>query len=124
MKKNPKILLIDDKPWWSGFSQKVLSEHGYKVDIAHDEEGALMRLDSRKYDIVIMDYYVSGVDGVSSLRRILNKHPEERVVVVSAAPSWKEGRDICRAGAFDYLSKSFDENKLLESIQEVLKIKL
>ncbi|MDI6792484.1 MAG: response regulator, partial [bacterium] len=53
MKKNPKILLIDDKPWWSGFSQKVLSEHGYKVDIAHDEEGALRRLDSRKYDILL-----------------------------------------------------------------------
>ncbi len=124
MKKNHKVLLIDDKPWWSGFSKKVLSEHGYKVDVAHDEEMALRKLDSQKYDMVILDFYVSGADGVSSLKRILNKHPEERVVVVSASPSWEEGRDIFREGAIDYFSKSLDENKLLENIQKGLRIKL
>ncbi len=123
MRRKSKILLIDDKPWWSGFSMKVLSEHGYKVDMAYDEEEALRILDSRKYDLVIMDYYVSGVNGITSLMRILEKHPCERVVVVSASPSWKEGRDIFRAGAIDYLSKSLDENKLLENIQKGLKVK-
>ncbi|MEW6618946.1 MAG: response regulator [bacterium] len=123
MKRIARILLIDDKPWWSEFFKKMLSTHGYKLDIAHNEDEALKKLDSQKYGLVFLDFYVSGPDGTVSLRRILEKHPEERVVVVSASPSWKEGRDIFRIGAIDYLSKSFDESKLLKTIQEGLKIK-
>ncbi|MEW6607490.1 MAG: response regulator [bacterium] len=123
MKQGPRILLIDNKPWWSEFSKKVLSKHGYRVDRALDEEGALKKLDSQKYDMVVMDFYVSGTDGVTSLKRILEKHPEEKVVVVSAAPSWKEGRDVFRVGAFDYLSKSLEKTQLLKTIREGLKIK-
>ncbi len=123
MKRNSRILIIDDKPWWSGFSKKVLLEHGYRVDMARNREEALNKLDSQRYDMVILDYYFSGTDGVSSLRQILKRHPEERVVVVSAAPSWMEGRDIFRAGAIDYMSKSLDETRLLDIIQKVLKMK-
>ena len=125
MNKNiPIILLIDDKPWWSDIFEKVLSKHGYRVDIVSNEKGALKRLDEQKYDIVVLDFYVSGSDGISSLKRILEKHPDERIIVVSASPTWEEGREIFALGAIDYLSKPADESSILRLVETNLRKKL
>ena len=116
-----RVLLINDERQWSDFFKEVLLEHGYKVDIEFNATKGLNRLDAQKYDIVVLDSYVSSADRLSILNEILQKHPEERVVVVSASPSWKEGREVYLQGAIDYLSKSADKHKLLKALQEGLR---
>jgi len=116
----PKILLINREPWWSSFFEEVLSKRGYQVEVEHDEAKGLTRLDRDGYDIVVLDF-TAGEEELGVLKSIMQKHPHEQVIVVSATPSWQEARAAYRLGAIDYLNKSFDKAKLIEVVETVLK---
>lgn len=117
--RKPSILLIDREPWWPSFVEKTLSKRGYQVEVEHDEVKGLARLDRNGYDVVVVDF-LAGQEELGVLKSLLQKHSHERVIVVSATPSWEEARDAYRLGALDYLNKSFDEAKLLKVIEAVL----
>ncbi len=116
----PRILLINKEPWWSSFFQEVLSRRGYQVEVEHDEAKGLARLDRDGYDVVVLDF-MAGQEELGALKSIMQKHPHKRVIVVSATPSWQEARAAYRLGAIDYLNKSFDEAKVVEVVEAVLK---
>lgn len=120
MKRGIKILLVDEGPRGASFFQKILCKHGYKVDVDLDPEKALVKLNSKKYDFIILDSSVSQGNGLSILKRIHREYPEERIIVVSASPSWREGKEAYFEGAIDYISKSFDEASLLSVLREDL----
>jgi len=120
MKRQIRILLMDKGLREASFFQKNLSKHGYKVDVDINPQETLGKLNSKKYDVIILDASVSQGNGLCILDRIHSEHPEERVIVVSASPSWREGKEAYSKGAIDYISKSFDEVSLLNSLREGL----
>ncbi len=121
MRRKTRILLLYEGLRGATFFRKVLSKHGYKVDVDHGSRKCLEKLSAKKYDAIILDSSVSGGNGLSLLRRIHSKYPQERVIVVSASPSWREGKEAYLEGAIDYISKSFDEESLPNVVREDLK---
>lgn len=116
----PRILLIDKEPWWADdFFKRVLGRRGYRVEVEPDEERALSRMGRRHYEVVILDSF-SGKEELGTLRTIRARYPDVRVIVVSAAPSWQGARESLRLGAMDYLSKSYDEDRLVKSVEAAL----
>ena len=113
MGRRLKILLVDEGPRGTVFFRKILSENGYAVDVYSDPEKVLGKLRVKKYDMIILDSSVSQGNGLSVLKRIHSEHPDERVIVMSSSPSWREGKEAYSGGAIDYVSKSFDEHSLL-----------
>lgn len=71
------------------------------------------------YELVVLDS-LSGGEDLGTLRTIRGRYPDIRVIVVSAAPSWRGARESFRLGAVDYLSKSYDEDKLIKSVEAAL----
>lgn len=120
---NPKILIIDNEPWWPVFCRQVLTKHGFNIVVTPDKEEGLRLLDENQYDVVLLDLLKREDDGFSTLRDILKKHPNEKVIMVSAIDFWKDARDAYRYGAKDFLDKSFDKKRLFETVKYVLKMK-
>lgn len=121
MRRKTKILLVEEGFREVSFFQKILSKHGYEVDVNINPQKTLEKLSTKKYDVIILDTSVSQGNGLSILNRIHGEHPEERVIVISASPSWREGKEAYLRGAIDYISKSFDEVGLLNTLREDLK---
>jgi len=118
-KAQRRILLIDKEPWWAdSFFKPVLDQRGYKVEVEPDESKALSRMGRRHYALIVLNSPTGEYADV--LQAIHTHYPDIRVIVVSAAPSWRGARESFRLGAVDYLSKSYDEDKLVQSVEAAL----
>jgi len=113
------FLLVSDSP--DDYGNQVLREALVALGsllVASESELASL-LQEQTYDIVIVDAgaVTSAPKLVSQIREL---DPGTRIVVVTTSKHWKVARDIIRAGAMDYLSKSLSEGEMLASFQKVL----
>jgi DNA-binding NtrC family response regulator len=106
-----RILLIDDDEAICGLVSKYLQHHGHTVDVHHDGtalEGALQSV----YDVVLLDVSLPGSDGLTLLDRIGRERPELAVVMLTANVAAETVVDAMRRGAFDYMTKPLDMQRL------------
>jgi len=83
------------------------------------EEDAIILLSSKEYDLVLIDS--SAVKDVPLLiARIRTQQPNIRTIVATSSPTWTRAREAFRAGAMDYIKKSFDVDDVRSAIKEVL----
>ena len=119
MPASSHFLLVSGSP--DDYGNQVLREALVALgSLQVASEGELARsLQEQTYDIVIVDAgaVTSASEVVSQIREL---DPDTRVVVVTASKHWKVARDIFRAGAMDYLSKSLSKREMLASFQKVL----
>ena len=83
----PSILVVDDEHRILNFVSRGLRAQGYEVDTAHDGIEGLSKVLGGRYDLVVLDLLLPGLDGVSVLRRILGARPTQKVIVLSAQGS-------------------------------------
>ncbi|MDP2345078.1 MAG: sigma-54 dependent transcriptional regulator [Deltaproteobacteria bacterium] len=106
-----RVLLIDDDDAICGLVSKYLQHHGHSVEVLH--EGLQMdRSLQSPFDVVLLDMGLPGIDGLSLLDRITREHPEIAVVMITAAVGVDSIVDAMRRGAFDYLTKPIDLQRL------------
>jgi len=79
-----RVLVVDDEPRIVNFVSRALSAQGFGVDGAHDGLRALQLARSGRYELVVLDLLLPGLDGESVLRGIIEARPEQRVLVLSA----------------------------------------
>ena len=106
-----RVLLIDDDDAICGLVSKYLQHHGHSVEVLHDGRDMDRSLQS-PFDVVLLDMGLPGVDGLSLLDRITREHPEIAVVMITAAVGVDSIVDAMRRGAFDYLTKPIDLQRL------------
>jgi DNA-binding response OmpR family regulator len=102
-----RVLVVDDEPRIVSFLSRALSSAGLLVDKASDGNRALELAKSRKYDLVVLDLLLPGLDGVSVLRGIIEYRPEQRVLVLSALSDVDSKVQCLELGASDYMPKPF-----------------
>ena len=101
-----KVLIIDDEPHIREMMRLTLEAAGYEVGEAGDGEEGLARFhDGSGYDLVLLDQKMPGIDGLETLRRLLARTPEARVVMVTAFASVELAVDAMRLGATNFLRK-------------------
>jgi CheY-like chemotaxis protein len=101
-----KVLIVDDEPHIREMMRLTLEAAGYEVGEAADGEDGLARFhDGTGYDLVILDQKMPGIDGLETLRRLLVRTPEARVIMVTAFASVELAVDAMRLGATNFLRK-------------------
>ncbi len=106
-----RVLLIDDDEAICGLVSKYLQHHGHTVDVQHHGQ-ELDQVLGTPYDLVLLDMSLVGIDGLTILDRLTREHPEIAVVMMTAATGVDSIVDAMRRGAFDYLTKPLDLQRL------------
>ncbi len=118
---NIRILVIDDDAVAGEFLQEALSRAGYKVDATTSAAEALGE-DLSRYDLLISDIRMPGIDGLEFLRQVREKWPELPVILVTAYGSLETTMEALRQGAWDYISKPFSPEAIRLMVQKVLEM--
>lgn len=125
---NPiRVFIVEDDPMVADIHcQYVAAMKDFTVvGMAHDGRTALEQLEKRKRDVdlIILDIYMPELDGIHTLREIRRKGCKTDVIVVSAASDMPTINEVLRAGAFDYITKPFQAERLHSSLQSFVGMK-
>jgi two-component system copper resistance phosphate regulon response regulator CusR len=116
-----RILVIEDEPRILGFLVRGLEGEGFSVDAARNGGEGLKRARRDKYDLVLLDLLLPGLDGLSVLNELNRARPELPVVIVSARSDLQTKLRGFGLGAADYLSKPFSFDELIARIRVQLR---
>ncbi len=111
-KRSVSILVVDDERTLRESCRTVLASEGYQLEICGRGEEALSLVKRRRYDIALIDLYMTEVPGMELLKATLEANPGTIVVMMTGNPSVASNVEALRAGAFDYLPKPFSATHL------------
>src|SRR5690242_21405287 len=112
VKASIRVLVVDDERTLRESCASVLQMDGYNVTLIGRGEEALETVRRRKFDIVLVDLYMSQVSGLEILQATLEAYKDTIVVVMTGNPSVTSSIEALRAGAWDYLPKPFSATHL------------
>lgn len=118
----PKILLVDDVDLFLELERSYLEDCGYELVTASSGEETLRRLDKIAPDLLLIDYYMPGMDG-DEVCRLLRQDPRWQrlpVIMVTAAGKPDEVQKCLKAGCDDYISKPVNRLELREKVSRLL----
>jgi len=116
-----QILVVDDEPNLRRVLGAQLSRDGYEVHAVADGEEALRILQEQYIDVVITDLRMPRLDGLELLRRALALEPELPVVIITAHGTVDNAVEALKSGAFDYITKPFDQNEVRNVVKKALR---
>jgi len=103
----PRVLVVDDDIGIRTHLATYVRELGHDVEVAKDALEALAALAAGAFDVVISDVRMAGMDGLSLLREIRQRHPDSGVILMTAYATVPDAVEAMRRGAYDYLVKPF-----------------
>jgi two-component system OmpR family response regulator len=115
------VLVVDDEPRIASFVSRALSAEGFRVDSAPDGVHGFDLARSGKYELVVLDLLLPGMDGITVLERLMDERPQQRVLVLSALSDVEEKVRCLELGASDYLSKPFALKELVARVRARLR---
>lgn len=113
------ILIVDDDRSVAYALDRALTEKGHTVNLAFSAEEGLQTLKDVPADIVLLDLFMPGMDGMEMLRRIKKTHPTTDVVTISGAGSMRAALGTLQLDAFDFLPKPVQMRALMEVIDRI-----
>jgi len=116
------ILIVDDEQSIRDSLTGILLDEGFTPLTAATGEEALARLRDEKPDLILLDIWMPGMDGLETLTRIRDFHPEQLVLMMSGHGNIETAVRATKLGAHDFIEKPLSLEKLLLSIQNALKI--
>jgi two-component system, NtrC family, nitrogen regulation response regulator NtrX len=114
------ILIIDDEKSIRKTLMEILSYEGYKIDEAGDGEEGLKKFSEKTYDVVLCDIKMPKLDGIEFLDRSKLVNPDVPVIMISGHGNVETAVEAVKKGAFDYISKPPDLNRLLITLRNAL----
>ncbi len=108
-----KVLIIDDEEKLRSLLSKIISLEGFEVFQASTIKLGLKRLESKDIDVVICDVKLPDGNGIETAKIIKNNHPEVEVILLTAFGTITDGVQAIKNGAFDYITKGDDNNKII-----------
>src|SRR5437762_2815055 len=114
------ILVVDDEKSQREILEMILSGEGYDVTTASSGEAAMKFARERRFDLVLTDLKMTGMDGIELLQHLLALDSAIIVILLTAHGTIESAKEALRRGAFDYLQKPFDREQLLQTIKRAL----
>ncbi len=114
------VLVVDDEAGVRASLAGILGDEGYAVDAVDSGEKALEALESRRYDLVLLDVWLPGADGLEVLGRIREADAEMPVVVISGHGTIETAVKAVRLGAQDFVEKPLSLEKTLLAVRNAL----
>lgn len=120
MSSRVKILIVDDDATVRRAFERILAgEHCDVVAVPGGAE-ALQAMDAQRFDVVLLDLRMPGLDGLSVLRTIKHDWPATEVVVITGYAALDTAKESVALGAFDYLAKPVGPQDVIKVTQEAM----
>lgn len=116
----PDILIIDDEKAIRKTLGEILSFEGYKIDEAADGEEGLKKFKDKSYDVVLCDIKMPKVDGIEFLQKAGESNADVPIIMISGHGNIETAVEAVKKGAYDYISKPPDLNRLLITIRNAM----
>ncbi len=117
------ILVIDDEQPILDITAIILRNRGYEVYTAIDALAGLKLMESVRPELVLLDYMMPGMDGLSALKEIRRRFPDSYVMMFTGKGSEEIAVELMKAGASDYVLKPFSNQDLIDRIDSILRIR-
>src|SRR5215510_3880987 len=114
------ILIIDDEKAIRKTLSEILSFEGYKLDEASDGEEGLKKFKEKTYDLVLCDIKMPKLDGIEFLQKAGDTNPDIPIIMISGHGNIETAVEAVKKGAYDYISKPPDLNRLLITIRNAM----
>ena len=118
--RNPKILIVDDEEKIRKILTRILIDEDYNAKAIENGQRALILLQSFQPDIILMDQNMPGLNGIDTMIKIKENFPLIPVIIITAFGEVSLAVEAIKKGAYDYLEKPFDNDKLLLLIKRAL----
>lgn len=115
-----RILVVDDEEIVIKSCLRILGDGAYQVEAAQSGWEALKKIDENHYDVLILDIMMPKMDGLELLQRVKEGHPDIDVIMVTGLSQIETAVRSMKLGAFDYLPKPFDPDKLILVVERAL----
>ena len=112
------VLLVDDEPEFTQILSERMESRGVSVDTAATGPEALEKVRGKSYDAIVLDLSMPGMDGIETLKRLLQDNPELQVILLTGYATLQKGIEATKLGAMDFLEKPAEIQKLMEKIQQ------
>ena len=115
------ILIVDDEPGVRSALGGVLRDEGYDVDAVDSGEACLERLSREAYDVVVLDIWLPGMDGLQTLARMRERQVDTQVVIISGHGNIESAVRAIKMGAFDFVEKPLSLEKTVLVVRNALR---
>jgi two-component system nitrogen regulation response regulator NtrX len=114
------IMIIDDEKAIRKTLSEILSYEGYKIDEAGDGEEGLRKFREKEYDVILCDIKMPKIDGIEFLEKAKEANPDIPIIMISGHGTIETAVEAVKKGAYDYISKPPDLNRLLITIRNAM----
>ena len=107
------VLIIDDEEKLRNLLSRIIKSEGFEVSEASDCKTALKKVDSSHFDIIICDVKLPDGNGIDLIKQLKTKNKESEIILLTAYGNIPDGVQAIKNGAFDYIVKGDDNNKII-----------
>jgi len=118
-----RILVVDDEKNIVSSLQQILTDEGYDTHGAHDGLDALDMVQADPPDLVILDIWIPGMDGIEVLKTLKSYYPDVQVLVMSGHGTIDTAVKATKLGAYDFIEKPFSLHHIVQSVGKALREK-
>jgi len=118
------VLIVDDEDEFLEAVSERLSMRGFDVTTATNGEAALEIADSKKFDLALVDLKMPGLDGQQVLAALKERHKHLEVIILTGHGSLDSAVDCTKLGAFGYLPKPYEFDKLVDTLKDAYEARL
>jgi DNA-binding NtrC family response regulator len=115
-----KILIVDDEPAICSGCNIILSENGYDVETALSGQKGLEKIANTSFDLILLDIRLPDITGIEILKKIDEKKIDTSVIIMTGHGTVENAVEAMKNGAFDFITKPFNEKELEKSILKAL----
>jgi two-component system nitrogen regulation response regulator NtrX len=115
------ILVVDDEPGVRSALSGVLRDEGFEVDAAASGEECLERAARTPFDVIVLDVWLPGIDGLATLRRLRERQYDGQVVMISGHGNIESAVKAIKMGAFDFVEKPLSLEKTVLVVRNALR---
>lgn len=123
-KKQIKLLIVDDEEKFLSATAERLGLRDFDVTTATEGNQAIRAAKKGKFDVAILDLRMPGMDGMELLQILKKKHKFLEVIILTGYASLDSAVEATKLGAFSYLEKPYNFEKLLEVLKEAYETRL
>jgi two-component system nitrogen regulation response regulator NtrX len=117
----PSILVVDDEPGVRSSISGVLKDEGFDVEAVGTGEECLERANSEAFDVIVLDIWLPGLDGLTTLQRLRERQIDSQVVIISGHGNIESAVRATKLGAFDFIEKPLSLEKTVLVIRNALR---
>jgi two-component system, NtrC family, nitrogen regulation response regulator NtrX len=116
-----RVLIVDDEPGVRSSLMGVLRDEGYDVESAESGEACLDKAGRRAFDVIVLDIWLPGMDGLATLTRLRERQVDSQVVVISGHGNIESAVRAIKMGAFDFVEKPLSLEKTVLVVRNAIR---